>query len=115
MIPLISYKWSLGAIFGLNNIHSTAMFALWVRYAIATDSPRTIFSPNQRKMDRVQELINVLAEKEVIARTAIAKARHACKICGGPAGDFRSPRSALEYTISSICQTCQDYYFPSEH
>lgn len=65
-------------------------------------------------MNRVQELINVLAEKEVIARTAIAKARRACKICGGPASDFRSLRSELEYSISSICQSCQDYYFPSE-
>lgn len=77
--------------------------------------PTNDYQPQPRKMDRVQELINVLAEKEVIARTAVAKARHACKICGGPAGDFRSPRSALEYTISSICQNCQDYYFPSEH
>lgn len=65
-------------------------------------------------MDRVEELINVLAQKEVIARTAIAKARCACKICGGPAVDFRTPRSQLEYNISSICQTCQDYYFPSD-
>ena len=65
-------------------------------------------------MNRVQELISVLAEEKVIARTAIAKAHRSCKICGEPAVGFRSPRCELEYSISSICQACQDYYFPTE-
>ncbi|MGD8703183.1 MAG: hypothetical protein PVG51_12820 [Desulfosarcina sp.] len=63
-------------------------------------------------MDKVQELINVLGEKEVIARATIAKERRSCKICEQPAVGFRSPRAELEYSISSICQACQDYYFP---
>jgi phosphoribosyl-dephospho-CoA transferase len=62
-------------------------------------------------MSRVQELISVLAEKEVIARGAIAKAHRSCKICGESAIYFRTPRAALEYSISMICQSCQDYYF----
>jgi hypothetical protein len=66
-------------------------------------------------MSRVQELINVLAEKDVIARAAIAKAGRICKICGEPADSFRTPRAELEYSISMICQSCQDYFFPKEH
>lgn len=66
------------------------------------------------KMNRTQELISALATEEVIARTAIAKAHGICKICGEPAIHFQSPRAALEYHISSICQACQDYYFQVE-
>jgi len=65
-------------------------------------------------MSRVQELISVLAEKEVIARALIAKADRICKICGEPAILFRTSRAELEYSLSSICQSCQDYYFPKE-
>ncbi|WP_319409486.1 hypothetical protein [uncultured Desulfosarcina sp.] len=56
----------------------------------------------------------MLGEKEVIARAAIAKANRSCKICGEPANKFRTPRAELEYSISMICQSCQDYYIPKE-
>ena len=65
-------------------------------------------------MNRVQELISVLSEKDVNARASMAKAKRSCKICGEPALSFRTPRAELEYSISSICQSCQDYYFPTE-
>jgi uncharacterized protein YbbK (DUF523 family) len=65
-------------------------------------------------MNRVQELISVLSEKDVSLRDTVAKARRSCKICGEPAVGFRTPRAELEYSISSICQSCQDYYFPTE-
>jgi hypothetical protein len=65
-------------------------------------------------MSRVQELISLLAEKDVIDRASIAKANGICKICGEPANYFCSPRAELEYSISMICQSCQDYYFPKE-
>jgi hypothetical protein len=68
----------------------------------------------KQKMSRVQELINVLAEKEVIDRASIAKADRICKICGEPAILFLTSRAELEYSLSSICQSCQDYYFPKE-
>lgn len=64
-------------------------------------------------MDKVRELMDVLAQPEVVARTAIAKAHHTCKICNRKAICFRTPRAELEYAISTICQTCQDYFFPS--
>ena len=66
-------------------------------------------------MSRVQELINLLAEKEVVTRASIAKANRICKICGEPADYFCTPRAELEYSISMICQSCQDYFFPKEH
>jgi hypothetical protein len=31
--------------------------------------------------------------------------------CGEPIGPFRDQRSELEYTISGMCQTCQDTVF----
>ena len=65
-------------------------------------------------MSRVQELISMLAEKDVIARTVIAKADCICKICGEQATYFSTPRAELEYSISCICESCQDYYFPKE-
>jgi hypothetical protein len=65
-------------------------------------------------MSRVQELIRVLAEKDVIARASIAKADRICKICGEPATSFSTPRAELEYSLSMICQSCQDYYFLKE-
>ena len=65
-------------------------------------------------MSRVQELISVLAEKDVIARDSFAKADRICKICGEPAIHFKTSRAELEYSLSSICQSCQDYYFPQE-
>jgi hypothetical protein len=65
-------------------------------------------------MHRVQELISVLSDKDVIERAETAKALKRCKICGKPAKSFRTPRSALEYSISVICQSCQDYYFGND-
>ena len=65
-------------------------------------------------MSNVQELISILADKDVISRAGLAKAQRSCKICGQPAVGFRSARAKLEYSISSICQVCQDYYFPTE-
>ena len=31
--------------------------------------------------------------------------------CGGPATEFRTPLDAREFTISGLCQSCQDKIF----
>jgi hypothetical protein len=62
-------------------------------------------------MCRVQELISVLSDKDVKARAETAKAQQCCKICGKPAKSFKSELSAFEYSISLICESCQEYYF----
>jgi hypothetical protein len=64
-------------------------------------------------MNRIQELIGVLADEAVIARSFNAKRDRTCKICGQSADHFRTPFAELEYSISSICQACQDYFFIS--
>jgi hypothetical protein len=64
-------------------------------------------------MSRIQELIGVLGDDAVVARSFNAKRDQTCKICGQSADCFRTPFSELEYKISSICQACQDYYFIS--
>ena len=61
-------------------------------------------------MDRIQELIKVLSDKNVQERTLLAKTTRTCKICGGPAGEFLSDTSKFEYLVSKICQDCQNYY-----
>ncbi len=34
-----------------------------------------------------------------------------CVTCGNSAGEFRDPISEKEYTISGMCQNCQDSVF----
>ena len=65
-------------------------------------------------MDRIDELIRVLSDRDVVMRSQIARGSHTCKICEKPARSFRTPCAELEYSISAICQACQDYYFLDE-
>ena len=69
------------------------------------------FVVEDQTMDRIGELICVLDDQAVIARSLTAKGTNTCKICGRSAESFRSPFSELEYSISAICQACQDYYY----
>lgn len=34
-----------------------------------------------------------------------------CIRCGKPKGDFRDAISETEYSISQMCQVCQDWFF----
>lgn len=38
----------------------------------------------------------------------LAGAGHSCVSCGGPAVEFRDELSRREYSISFLCQKCQD-------
>jgi superfamily II helicase len=40
-----------------------------------------------------------------------AKARKICIVCQEPADYFRDESSRLEYSVSAICQRCQDNLF----
>ena len=62
---------------------------------------------------RLKKLINILSDKEILARTEAARANHRCKICGNQASSFSTTQAELEYRLSSICQACQDYYIES--
>lgn len=61
-------------------------------------------------MERNLELKSVLGDENDSVRAAIAKAHRTCKICGKPAVFFHTSRAELEYKLSLICQSCQDYF-----
>jgi len=61
-------------------------------------------------MERLEELIRILSEPETRARHSKAKTTRTCKICGCEALHFRDAASAFEYSVSAICQECQDKY-----
>ena len=62
---------------------------------------------------------NALALNEVFSRPtyrsdyASAKSRQTCILCGCPALRFRDPSARFEYTVSALCQQCQDKLFCS--
>jgi len=62
---------------------------------------------------------NALALHEVFSRPtyrsdyARAKAQQTCIICGRSAIRFRDPSARFEYTVSALCQQCQDQLFYS--
>lgn len=62
-------------------------------------------------MGRLQELIEVLSDQNVQARTFHAKRTRVCKICQKSAEVFDSPSSRVEYQLSTICESCQKYYY----
>jgi hypothetical protein len=57
---------------------------------------------------------NALTLNEVFSRPtyrsdyARAKAQQTCIVCGRPAVRFRDPSARFEYTVSALCQQCQD-------
>ena len=65
-------------------------------------------------MVRLQELIEILSDQNVENRSFSARSDVTCKICGGPAKAFSSKITKMEYTISSICEKCQEYYYLNE-
>lgn len=68
---------------------------------------------NELPMKRLDELISSLTPK-VLSRSSTAKSTGTCKICRQPATEFRTALSRLEYSISAICQNCQDQFWGSE-
>jgi len=64
-------------------------------------------------------MFNALALHEVFSRPtyrsdyARAKAQQTCIICSRPAVSFRDPSARFEYTVSALCQQCQDQLFYS--
>ena len=56
---------------------------------------------------------NVLEEISKSFKTTRSEARKnkTCVMCSGPADNFKDNLSAKEYTISGMCQTCQDNMF----
>jgi len=55
-------------------------------------------------------LLGRLGEADYEKNYTDAKARSACIICGRRARNFRSAAAKLEYSVSALCQKCQDEY-----
>ena len=62
-------------------------------------------------MIRAKELLEVLSDPTYKVSYANAKATGTCIKCKKPAKSYRNPSTKLEYEVSGLCQSCQDYFF----
>ena len=60
-----------------------------------------------------QEIESVLTFITGVSRVGAVR-EASCVICGGEASTFRDDLSRKEYTISGMCQDCQDKVFGCE-
>ena len=61
-------------------------------------------------MKKITELGRKLTMGDYEKNYRGAKATGSCIICGGRAKKFRDAAAKLEYSISALCQNCQDEY-----
>jgi len=66
-------------------------------------------------MDRLSELIAILSDRGLQARTFHAKLFSICKICEKPADSFENSFSEYEYGLSTICEKCQHYFYENQN
>jgi hypothetical protein len=62
-------------------------------------------------MADLEQLQKILTGQDYRYRYQAAKAIGACILCGQRALLFRSASSQLEYSVSGLCQECQDRLF----
>jgi hypothetical protein len=62
-------------------------------------------------MTRIEELLRKLSVSSYSSDYQEAKTKRICILCNEPAEDFQNKGAELEYSISAICQKCQDRYF----
>ena len=60
-----------------------------------------------QKSDAIESLVTALTGKNRVATIRGNK----CMTCNGEANEFKDSLSAKEYTISGMCQVCQDKTF----
>jgi hypothetical protein len=60
---------------------------------------------------RIVEVMESLQNENYQIVYRDAKTRRICIICKRPAETFRDQSAKLEYSISAICQRCQDNLF----
>lgn len=61
-------------------------------------------------MKKITELRQKLDNGDYEKNYTGAKATGSCIICGRPAKKFRDAAAKLEYSISALCQNCQEEY-----
>jgi hypothetical protein len=60
-----------------------------------------------QKTDAINDIISNLTGKDRVETIR----GNLCMVCGGDASNFRDAISQKEYTISGLCQSCQDDTF----
>lgn len=62
-------------------------------------------------MEKILELMEIVSRPNYDSDYSNAKAARACIRCRRPAREFRDGCSRLEYSVSALCQACQDEIF----
>ena len=57
------------------------------------------------------ELLKIFSSSDYIGRYTYSKATNTCIRCGESARVFRDASARLEYSVSALCQKCQDELF----
>ncbi len=65
----------------------------------------------ETKSPEMEKFLNELSLSLFGRSRSVAKAGKGCVSCGKPATKFKDDRSQKEYTISGLCQECQDSIF----
>lgn len=94
-----------------NRKHPSHLFQVFP--SISSDPEhKTILPLNERRqrMARIKELLDLFSENDYKIKYAVAKATLTCIMCGKPADAFRNRPSQFEYSISALCQECQEEY-----
>jgi hypothetical protein len=63
------------------------------------------------QMIHVHNLIQMLEDSKYQVRYAVAKSTGTCIGCGKPAQAFSDASAKLEYSVSALCQCCQNRFF----
>lgn len=66
--------------------------------------------PSEKRDDYAQFLDGIAKDVHGRTRTGSIEA-DSCVTCGGPADEFKDLESRREYTISGMCQECQNQIF----
>jgi hypothetical protein len=62
-------------------------------------------------LERCGKLIELITNPDYPQSYAYAKSTGTCIGCGSVANAFKDASARLEYSISGLCQACQDEYF----
>jgi len=63
------------------------------------------------KTPKINKSLDQLSESMFGAKRSDALNGQWCVICKGPASEFKDERSKKEFSISGMCQVCQDRIF----
>ena len=62
-------------------------------------------------MNKIASLVELFSLPNHKTKYLLAKATTCCIRCGESANDFRDASMKLEFTVSGLCQKCQDEAF----